>query len=103
VKLSPAEILLTERFVLVDDHLTRDGTGERIEVLINSYLQRLTSASDGWDTLYCDPADGRFWELVYPESHMHGGGPRELRCLATDQAATKYGEGFVLKRRCAGK
>jgi len=38
------------------------------------------SATDynGWDVLYLDPADGRYWERILPSSEMHGGGPADF-------------------------
>jgi len=46
-------------------------------------------------TLYRDPDDGRYWERTYPQSELHGGGPPELRVLATEDARQKYGAQLV--------
>jgi len=45
----------------------------------------------GRDDLYRDPDDGRLWELTWPQSDMHGGGPHRLSCLTIDAARMKYG------------
>lgn len=56
-----------------DRSVIADATEERIEWLTKQKLQRLAKDSSGWETLYCDPRDGRLWELTYPQSEMHGG------------------------------
>lgn len=53
-------------------------------------LTKLATAEAGWSTLYRDPADTRFWELTYPKSELHGGGPPMLRVLQAGAAEEKY-------------
>ncbi len=67
-----------------------DETCLRIEWLIKHALRKLAVDSIGWETLYVDPNDGRLWEHTYPQSHMHGGGPPALLCIAEDRAKGKY-------------
>jgi Immunity protein 27 len=43
------------------------------------------------DVLYVDPSDSRYWELIYPDSQLHGGGPPTLRNLSEAAARKKYG------------
>jgi len=69
-----------------------DASFERIQRLTESYLKRIGATPDGWDVLYKDPSDGRFWELIYPQSELHGGGPPLLRWLSDQQARDKYVE-----------
>jgi hypothetical protein len=54
-------------------------------------LEKLGLDQSGWDTLYRDPATGKFWEIIYPESRLHGGGPRQLSEVAAPvkSASTK--------------
>jgi len=70
--------------------IPRDGkqdvdanTCERIDWLINNALNiaGFSEESGGWEKLYKDPADGRYWLLTYPFSEMQGGGPPTLRHL----------------------
>ncbi|MCZ6587103.1 MAG: Imm27 family immunity protein [Alphaproteobacteria bacterium] len=63
---------------------------ERIRYLIVNALKKVASTDDGWDVLYVDPNDSRYWELIYAESYMHGGGPPTLRHLSSTAAAEKY-------------
>jgi Immunity protein 27 len=64
----------------------------RIRDLIQRSLEKVTVGreSGGWETLYRDPSDGRFWELTYPQGEMHGGGPMRLTNISVADAASKY-------------
>jgi hypothetical protein len=63
---------------------------ERVEWLVTSQLHRVATDPSGWNTLYEDPRDGRLWELTYPKSEMHGGGPPTLTVVAKDEARHRY-------------
>ena len=41
--------------------------------------------------IYRDPKDARLWELSYPQSEMHGGGPAKLTCISSQLAETIFG------------
>jgi hypothetical protein len=41
--------------------------------------------------LYRDPVTGRLWELTWPQSDLHGGGPPRLRLVQADEVRPKYG------------
>lgn len=76
----------------------RDGTGVRADAtwgrigrLISGVLRRVADGPDGWSILYRDPQDGRYWELDYPQSELHGGGPPRLRLLSADDVEERYG------------
>jgi Immunity protein 27 len=92
-KLKSDEFLLTGNWVKDQGHMRGDAVSERIEWLITHHLTKIASSpqSGGWETLYRDPRDGRYWERTYPRSEMHGGGPPELVCLAAGEAEKKYG------------
>ncbi len=70
-----------------------DAVCERIEWLVAQHLQKITDSPEfgAWETLYCDPEDGRYWERTYPQGEMHGGGPPQLKCLTSREASEKYG------------
>ena len=90
------EVEIDGRWDLKDGKVVSDATSRRIQWLIENYLVRLGTDPTGWDVLYRDPSDTRFWELTYPESDTHGGGPPRLACLDAGEAVRKYGE--VAKR-----
>jgi len=70
--------------------LTDDVT-KRIYALTKSYLVELGQDASGWETLFRDPKDGRYWERTYPQGELQGGGPPQLICLSADEARKKYG------------
>lgn len=90
------EVEIDGRWDLKDGKVVSDATSRRIQWLIENYLVRLGTDPTGWDVLYRDPADTRFWELTNPQSDTHGGGPPRLTCLDAFDAVRKYGE--VAKR-----
>ncbi len=70
---------------VVNDEITK-----RIELLASSYLRKIAQDASGWDILYQDPEDGRYWELIYPESELQGAGPPLLNNLSAEEAKKKY-------------
>lgn len=89
--LAPEETRLVGQWQSVRGAIQADPVAERIKSLVRDSLVRVGSTVDGWDTLYRDPIDGRLWELIYPQSAMHGGGPPSLVVIAASDAAQKYG------------
>lgn len=90
-KINPSETLITGTWLIKDGISAADDTCQRIAELVKFHLIELGKDFSGWDTLYRDPTDGRLWELIYPQSELHGGGPPQLRYLSTDEAKRKYG------------
>lgn len=90
--LQARETDLIGEWKFVDGKMIGNETCERIEYLVSSVLREIGRDASGWDVLYCDPRDHRYWELIYPQSHMHGGGPPQLRCLTLNEAKIKYGD-----------
>lgn len=88
--ISPSETEITGNWLISEGRVTADENCARIFDLTKEYLVELDRDSSGWDTLYRDPKDGRLWELIYPHSELHGGGPPLLRCLSKNEAETKY-------------
>ena len=88
--LQPTEIELLGSITLENGQIRSDVVAERIRWLIAHKLRKLSVASGGWEALYVDPADGRYWELSYPQSEMYGGGPQKLTLLDPQQAKAKY-------------
>jgi hypothetical protein len=91
-ELQPSETDLVGRWVSANGKVSGDETTQRIQHLITDRLKRVAATSGGWDVLYQDPRDGRYWELTYPDSGMHGGGPPRLAWLSSEQARQKYGD-----------
>jgi immunity protein 27 of polymorphic toxin system len=90
MRLKPEETDLLGKWAVVKGEVVRDATSDRIETLTEQHLEKI--AGGGWETLFRDPGDGRYWERTYPESSWHGGGPPRLTYLSNEQARAKYGE-----------
>ena len=71
--------------------MIEDETCRRIRSLVGAKLQQVAVSKDGWEKLYRDPRDGRYWELFYPQSELHGGGPPALRVASLETVQQKYG------------
>ena len=91
MSIKPSETLLTGRWINQSGRLVADDVCKRIAALTKAHLQEIGRDSSGWNTLYRDPSDGRCWELSYPQSELHGGGPPELRSLNAEEVRKKYG------------
>jgi hypothetical protein len=89
-KLEPQEVELTANWIFENGRMRGDAVSERIKWLIKNELKKLSVTSGGWETLYVDPSDGRYWEQTYPRGEMHGGGPAKLIMLSPEQAKIKY-------------
>lgn len=90
MKLRPTEADLTGQWAMINGRMLADDTCARIDWLINQGLTKIATDASGWQILYQDPGDGRYWELTYPQSEMHGGGPPRLHYLSDEQAENKY-------------
>jgi hypothetical protein len=93
--IKPSETVLTGQWILQGGRPVVDDVCKRILALTGSYLVEVGRDTSGWDTLYRDPTDGRYWELTYPQSELQGGGPPQLRCLTADEAKQKYGSQVI--------
>ena len=91
MSIQPDETLITGSWELIDGRMVADDQVSRIRSLVGCELEWIAASASGWETLYKDPSDGRFWELFLPQSEMHGGGPESLRVLDAKAVRTKYG------------
>lgn len=90
MNLQPDEVELVGRWIVVDGAVDGDATCKRIEELVAHSLNQVGSADAGWTKLFIDKNDGRYWELTYPDSDWHGGGPPMLKCVSDGYARSKY-------------
>ena len=89
-KLSPNETFLKGSWSQSGNSAVGDEVTKRIEFLVKNVLKKISASPDGWDTLYQDPEDERYWEHLYLQSEMHGGGPPSLKLLSPAEAKKKY-------------
>ena len=90
------ETIIDSDWTKPSNHLTRDDAFEvqkRIYWLKTNYLEKLIDK--GWEILYIDRNDNRFWELTYPKNEMHGGGPPLLKNIDKDMVILKFGEDII--------
>jgi hypothetical protein len=85
------ETTLTGKSLVLDGKVVSDATWQRIDWLVQHQLLKIASGTSGWETLYRDPNDGRYWERTYPGSEAHGGGPPRLDFITMDEVKRKYG------------
>lgn len=90
IGLKASESILVGGYQFEDGILVPDEVFLRIDFLKGTLLNKVAVDSAGWQVLYEDPEDGRFWELCYPDSGDHGGGAPMLRLITTDEAGAKY-------------
>jgi hypothetical protein len=105
-ELEPEERQLVGSWVERDGRRTLDDVDRRIFWLVTRRLVARGIAHGGWEQLYQDPRDGRYWELSFPEGSLHGGGPRRLECITARVARERYGpaigEGDAGHTACSG-
>jgi hypothetical protein len=90
IQIKSEEVELRGKWILNGSSIEVDDVSKRIEKLISEHLIEIATDESGWEKLYQDPEDKRFWELIYPESEMQGGGPTMLRNLSEFEAREKY-------------
>ena len=90
MKLGSDEVELAGNWISTERGVEADAVARRITDLIQNHLRHLAADATGWDHLYVDPGDGRFWELTYPFSGWHGGGPPHLKVVSQSDAKEKY-------------
>jgi hypothetical protein len=89
-RLAHGETLLCGKWIMKDGSLVSDNTNKRIEYLTQHILKHVATSDDGWDKLFINENDHRYWELLYPASELHGGGPPILQCLPAIEITKKY-------------
>jgi hypothetical protein len=90
--IGPEEKEIIGNWVEKNSQVVEDAACERVKTLTEHYLVRLGvgEESGGWETLFRDPDDGRFWMRTYPHSEWHGGGPPALIQLSLEEARIKF-------------
>lgn len=86
----PGETLIEGGWLSSGGKVVADPAAQRIEGLVRGHLRQIAVIADGWAVLFKDPADGRLWELTYPQSEMHGGGPPRLENISLTAARLRY-------------
>ena len=88
--LQATETTLQGDSVDLGTRIVPDEVNVRISYLVRARLQSVATAEGGWLHLFRDPADGRYWELSYPEGQEDRTGPRRLAVIEPAVATGKY-------------
>lgn len=90
--IAPEETEIIGNWIEVNGRVVGDAACDRVESLTRHYLTKLgySEESGGWQTLFIDPNDKRFWMRTYPHGDWHGGGPAALVRLAREDAKAKF-------------
>ena len=89
--IGPDEVEIVGSWITVNGRMTENEASCRISSLIETELKEVATSKDGWEKLYRDPRDGRYWELTYPRGEMQGGGPQALLLANSEKVQEKYG------------
>lgn len=94
-RISPDESIIEGQWVESGKNVVGDDACKRIEWLVSGILENKGADESGWETLYQDPKDKRFWILFYRHSERHGGGPPSLRVAIKDEIENKFSTGSI--------
>lgn len=86
----PAEVLIG-KWIQHGSEVFADDTCKLIEEMVERF-NRVASRDNGWIVLFEDPKTVSLWELSYPNSELHGGGPPKLTRISSIEAAELYPE-----------
>lgn len=89
-ELKDFEDILIGNWIFKNGEVIADDTSERIDYLTQNILKKIASSEDGWSILYIDLNDSRYWEKIYSNSDLHGGGAPTLKCISKQEAILKY-------------
>ena len=90
MSIAPNEKEIIGSWVMVNCQMTEDDASRRIRSLIQTELKYVASTKDGWEKLYRDARDGRYWEITYPNGELQGGGPQASFLINSEKAEEKY-------------
>ncbi|WP_294736641.1 Imm27 family immunity protein [uncultured Flavobacterium sp.] len=65
-------------------------TVTRINKLVKNYLVKIGTDKTGWEILYQDPKDKRYWGMVFPQGDLQGGGVPSLVNISEEIAMLKF-------------
>jgi hypothetical protein len=89
-KLENYEVKLVGQWLEKDGSVVADDVCLRIEWLVFNELEQLSVNSNEWSALYRKHDDNTYWELSYPQSHLHGAGPPTLERISKEKALMHY-------------
>ena len=64
---------------LEDGKVAARGDAAAIDEMLATKLEEVRTDEGGWVVIFRHRDTNQLWELSYPQSELHGGGPRRLR------------------------
>lgn len=89
-KLGKNETLLKGQAIFKDGKFLPDPITARIDYLKENVLREVATCNEGWNILYIDDSDGRYWELFYADGNWKSEGPPSLQYISEEEAKIKY-------------
>jgi Immunity protein 27 len=84
------EFKLKGSWLFENNKVVEDAICRRINDLKNNYLIKISTSVSGWETLYQDPSDKRYWELIFEQNEFQGGGAPTLVNISKEAIKEKY-------------
>ena len=88
--IAPEETEIIGNWVYSDDKIEDDFNSKRIDYLTNNVLTDILVHDNGWNRLFVDERDNRYWELHFRNSELQGGGPKSLVVLDKAEVLRRY-------------
>ena len=83
------ETSLEGHWLKQNDENVPDEIQQRIRWLVGTQLTIVSPKSGGWEVLYRDERDGRYWELTFADI-AQGGGPWKLTAVSNEYVTKHY-------------
>jgi len=77
----PSSTELNDIFAIEGGNVVIRGDAGIIDDMLQNKLEKVRSDERGWTTVCRHRDTNELWELSYPQSDLHGGGPRRLRMI----------------------
>ena len=90
IELKSDEIILVGTWKIDNAKIVADEVCQRIEKLVTNHLRKVDVDKTGWEKLYIDSNDNRYWLLTFPNSDWNGGGPQTLKMITQTEVTEKF-------------
>jgi len=65
-----------------DGKVAARGDAATIDEMLATKLEEVRTDATNWLVIFRHRETNQLWELSYPQSELHGGGPRRLRLMS---------------------
>lgn len=82
--------IITGKWIKEGKNIIKDSNCALIKKKLTNDLIKVAISIDGWDILFKGRNFDLYWELTYPQSELHGGGPARLESFNYNEIKNKY-------------